>query len=1087
MNSMKHILIRTCFVLLAMVLSVSAFAQKPDIRSVDKASGSMTQVVTLKGNGFDANPANLVVMFGAVKGVIISSTNEVIEVSIPAGTTYDNISVTHTVSGLTGYSGPQFLLAFEGASEDTFDGTQFTTQQDFASEKTLYDLCLCDFNNDGKTDIVSANEGNDNAFSVYINTTASPTSAINFTKNKISLGSKTLFVKCGDLDGDNQPDLVLAESGGEPRLFIFQNTGGTFSSVPTLVLNIAPSSRNNDRVDIADVDVDGKPEIIVGDNGRNVISIMRNQSTIGAINFDPNPVDITVVGATQTGIVQAKDLNGDLLPDIVTANYQGSDVFILENRSTPGNITFPTISKVVSPGNIMNVRIGDLDGDNKPDIALTKLTATSLTFLRNQSTATISFASATASGATVLDRSWGLDFGDLNGDGKTDIVAGSIKYVVDPFDNSVYGILSILINKSTPGNFSFTSILKRTTYINRHVGIGDLNGDGKPDIAFASVDDVNLPKFSSTISILRNKFCMKPKLAPLGPLNICVGALPTKLTATNGGGVTYNWTRNAAPIANSGNTFDIPAATAPGAYQFAVTAVGEAGTCSKTSNAVTVNIGAGTLTGTPVASSSPSTACKGETVTLSVTGTSDPGLSFEWTGPQGFSKTGQSVTVPAIDIDKAGTYYVDIKFGTCVAKQLSTTVGVIDIPAVAISYTGANVICAGDTKTLSVNVSPATYQWLKDGNPIGGETNATFVANASGSYTVAVTPTGCSTITSPAVTLDVKSIPTAAFNFSPVTACQGQEVSFSNQSTSDPQLTYSWKFGDGQTSTEKDPKHIYTSTNSGNPFKIDLAVSFNGACKADALQQQITITPAPTVAITTSTGKFEICPDETLTLQVPATFTSYAWSDGSTTEKTDITAAGSYSVKVTLTGGCVISANKDITPVAPTVSVSATPETIKQGESTQLTASGLKTYTWEPAETLSDITIPNPIATPLLTTVYTVTGKDQNNACTNTATITITVEGSAITNLLKPSNFFSPNNDNQNDVWKVDKIDQFPQCGVVIYDDKGVKVFEAKPYTNNWNGQTTTNRVLPDGVYYYIIRCDGQESEPRSGSITIIR
>ena len=99
----------------------------------------------------------------------------------------------------------------------------------------------------------------------------------------------------------------------------------------------------------------------------------------------------------------------------------------------------------------------------------------------------------------------------------------------------------------------------------------------------------------------------------------------------------------------------------------------------------------------------------------------------------------------------------------------------------------------------------------------------------------------------------------------------------------------------------------------------------------------------------------------------------------------------------------------------------------------------------------------------------------------------VKVRGESIVSKLAPSNFFSPNADGVGDYWQVTKIDEYPQCGVTIYDDKGVKVYEAKPYQNNWEGTFTNGKQLPDGVYYYIIRCDGEESVPRTGSITVLR
>jgi len=181
-----------------------------------------------------------------------------------------------------------------------------------------------------------------------------------------------------------------------------------------------------------------------------------------------------------------------------------------------------------------------------------------------------------------------------------------------------------------------------------------------------------------------------------------------------------------------------------------------------------------------------------------------------------------------------------------------------------------------------------------------------------------------------------------------------------------------------------------------------------------------------------------------------------------------------------------LKASKTITALpGPELTIQAKPEVIDEGQSVQLEASGLETYSWTPAETLTDASLPNPVAVPLMSITYTVTGKDNNN-CKGTASVDVKVRGEAIVKKLKPENFFSPNEDLYSPYWKVEKIDEYPQCEVAVYDDKGVRVFTAKPYMNDWDGSFNGKR-LPDGVYYYIIRCEGEESAPRSGSITLLR
>jgi gliding motility-associated-like protein len=344
---------------------------------------------------------------------------------------------------------------------------------------------------------------------------------------------------------------------------------------------------------------------------------------------------------------------------------------------------------------------------------------------------------------------------------------------------------------------------------------------------------------------------------------------------------------------------------------------------------------------------------------------------------------------------------------------------------------------------------------------------------------------GCSVdIETAPVKVTITTTITANFT-APATACANQKVKFTNGSASDASVTtfYNWNFDDGKTSTEKNPEHIFTSAST---YDVTLTVSYKGNSCAETKTIPITITAAPAVAITNPGNDYTFCDGATLLLQVTGTFTGYSWSTGATTPSIEVSEEGTYTVDVTATNGCILTASRTVeTLPAPAVIVTATPPQINEGESSQLAASGLESYTWEPAETLSQATIANPVATPLVSTVYKVTGLDANG-CEGSATIDVKVAGDAIVTKLKPGNFISPNNDGPNEQWVVENILTYPQCGITIYDEKGVKVYEAKPYQNNWDG-TFNGKKLPDGVYYYIIRCDGEESAPRAGSITLIR
>lgn len=1041
----------------------SAMAQQPAPQAIHSTNAPTGHVVSIRGTGFGSDATKLVVTFGAARVMTTGNvSDQLLEVPAPPGATFDNISVTNIMSGLTGYTPQNFLLSFGG--DFGFNPANLGPQQDFATEPGLFDQCLCDFNSDGLVDIATASQ---NAATAGILTNSSAIGTIALAPSTRPLTAPPLHAKCGDLNGDGKPELLFSEGGNGVRVFIMQNntTGATISFSPTILSLSLPPGQKTKQIQIGDLDLDGKPEVIVTDIKLGTINIFVNQSSGGALAFSPTVISTKIAPSTDGLIV--KDLNGDERPEIATSKYADtqSDLFILANKSTPGNISFDAFVTFAISGSVINLKAGDLDGDRKPDIVATQLLTNSVSVFRNTSTLTaISFA-APVSFATD-DRPYGLDLGDLDGDGKADIIAASV------FKKSI----TILNNISSPGSFSFQQHIKTTNEVNRHINIGDLDGDGKPDIVFTSIDNSN-------VSVFRNRTCMVPVIEPAGPLTICSGT-PLRLNATASPGTTYEWQLNGAAQSNTPNAFfDV---TAGGNYT--VVAKQEGGACAKVSNSVSVGIsgsGSGSASIDPI-----SPACRGSVLALKVTSTIPGTVTYKWTGPNNFTATGTSVSVSNFQSVNAGRYHVDVIVGTCLYQQLSVVADIVDLGNFAINYSNGTLICQGDTKLLSVSSQAGfTYQWYKDGSMVGGATSNAYAAAATGNYTVKVKPPGCLEIETDPVSISVVTAPVAAFTFSPAVACANQLVAFTNQSAVDPSATpvYQWEFGDAQTSADKDPSHQYTSAG-GSPYAIKLTVSYAGC--SDLKTDAITVTAAAPIQIINpnAAGVFKFCEGDSIELGLAGTFTAYSWSTGETTPTAYAKGAGIFSVNATTADGCVLFDDQVVTmDPAPQIEIKATPASINEGESAQLEASpGLTGYNWTPDDgTLSAVNISNPTASPLVSTTYLVSASS-GAGCPGRGSIEVVVRGEPIVNKLKPGKFFSPNDDDKNPTWLVDKIEEFSQCGVSIYDDKGVKVFEAKPYLNDWDG-TFKGKKLPDGVYYYVIRCDGEEGKPRTGSITVLR
>lgn len=168
----------------------------------------------------------------------------------------------------------------------------------------------------------------------------------------------------------------------------------------------------------------------------------------------------------------------------------------------------------------------------------------------------------------------------------------------------------------------------------------------------------------------------------------------------------------------------------------------------------------------------------------------------------------------------------------------------------------------------------------------------------------------------------------------------------------------------------------------------------NGCTQTCAYTVTANTTP-PTAGITNNTGS-TVLTCATTAINVTATGGgTYLWSTGNTNATINLTATGTYTVTVTDgVNGCTATANITITDdlSAPTVSASATPDTICAGSNTTLMATGTGvTYTWMPGA-LSGSTV---AAAPVSNTTYTVTATG-SNGCTATATTSVTVTANPI-------------------------------------------------------------------------------------------
>lgn len=173
--------------------------------------------------------------------------------------------------------------------------------------------------------------------------------------------------------------------------------------------------------------------------------------------------------------------------------------------------------------------------------------------------------------------------------------------------------------------------------------------------------------------------------------------------------------------------------------------------------------------------------------------------------------------------------------------------------------------------------------------------------------------------------------------------------------------------------------------------------------------------------------------------------------------------------------------------------VRAQPDTIFKEETTQLSVTNRVgwTYSWSPANTLSNPNIANPIATPTDTTTYVVTVTDPNGCSTQSFVRVSVITPNCSNVFVYLPNVFSPNADGTNDKFYV-MSDYVKQATLVVYNRWGEEVYRMEDVAmspeNGWDGTHKGKEVCPD-VYGWYVTGFCLKGEPffMKGNVTVMK
>jgi len=247
------------------------------------------------------------------------------------------------------------------------------------SGNTRY-LVNYDFNKDGKPDLVSVyREGN--LVTIHRNQTRKGSfstlpiiSSFVHSGNaiKYNTGGAVQEITAADFDGDGYDDIAYGVSSATDNVTVIRNKGRnrrltseSFEEAKTFPAGDVPLS-----IGSGDFDGDGQPDLAVGNNASEFLSIYKNTSTTGNISF--TRTDIPSISKANS--VEVADIDGDGKPDVLvtynTTNTTGSFA-IFKNTSTSSAISFTRIDYLL-PNVPYNLEVADLNHDNKLDILIAR-------------------------------------------------------------------------------------------------------------------------------------------------------------------------------------------------------------------------------------------------------------------------------------------------------------------------------------------------------------------------------------------------------------------------------------------------------------------------------------------------------------------------------------------------------------------------------------------------------------------------------------------------------------------------------------------------------------------------------------------
>jgi len=386
-------------------------------------------------------------------------------------------------------------------------------------------------------------------------------------------------------------------------------------------------------------------------------------------------------------------------------------------------------------------------------------------------------------------------------------------------------------------------------------------------------------------------------------------------------------------------------------------------------------------------------------------------LTWDWEFGNG--KTGTGVKPDPVDFQTTGTYKIITiatnNFGC--KDSVSRNVVVNDIPKVNINSLSRLVYCDSATirfsETTVVNGTPNSWQWNFGDGSTSNLRAPIHSFTRPGVYNVSLqvgTTSNCASVSQLSGPVVISRSPRIKIPGDTLFCIPGSidfGADWLNPDTTT--ISWAWNFGNGTVAQVQSP----------GLFRYDLPGSYRATVRAvneygcwDSLSRLITAKDTPNLKISGSTIT---CMGQGVPLTASGA-ENYRWEPQvslSCYNCANPVATPTATQVYTVTGsngpgaGCERSKSLTVGIIQPRKIIASRGDSLCAGESYQLLASGLDTYSWWPATGLSATNIPNPTARPQQTTIYRLVGTDSLNCFSDTVFVPVAVYNKPTINILK--------------------------------------------------------------------------------------